>query len=139
METWQHLLFSVILAGLLFPIFKWKALIILIGGVAIDADHYFFYIYKTKNFNLAKCYRYFTAEALENDHKYIAGNFLIFHTIEFLSMAILLSFYNTYALIFAIGLIGHFVLDFIWFKFIYKRFVLNHSIIYWICKNKQKL
>lgn len=134
MEIWKHSLFSIFLAIVFYPLFKMKTLVILISGILIDIDHYILYIWKTKNFNIVKCHKYFTTEALENDHKHIMGKVLVFHNVEFILLVALLCFYSQLAFIFLIGLLGHYLLDFIWFGFIYKRFVLNPSIICWLIK-----
>ncbi len=139
MKTSIHLTASLILAALLYPLLSWKALFILAGGVLIDVDHYFWYAYKYKNLNLIKSYEFFIKNLEVNDFTNVKGVVLIFHTIEFLLIMVLFSFYNKFALLFTIGLLSHYLLDFIWFYFILKRFILNHSIILWIIKNKQKL
>ncbi|MBI3026472.1 hypothetical protein HYY70_00010 [Candidatus Woesearchaeota archaeon] len=134
MEPWKHALLSLILAAALYPFFGLNVWVVFAGGVLIDIDHYLFYIFKTKGLSPLKCYRYFTTEAMENNHKHINGNFLVFHTVEFLLIALALSFYSQLALLFTAGLLGHYLLDFIWFKCFYKRFVLNPSIISWLIR-----
>ena len=129
-----HVAVSLILAAMLFPVYGLKSLFILAGGVLIDADHYLYYIIKFKNFSLAKSYRFFSSEADANNHKYIEGIVLVLHTAEFLAAMLVLSFYGEYALMFTVGMVGHYILDAIWFMCVLKRFVLNHSIISWIIK-----
>mgnify|MGYP001603476788 CR=1 FL=1 len=138
MRTPVHLVVSLILSALLYPLFGWKALLILISGVTIDIDHYFWYISKFKEFNLFRCYECLTVEAEKNNWKDVIGSLFIFHTIEFLLIIVVASFYSEYALIFLIGLSVHYLLDFIWHCYLPKRMITNPSIISWILKNKQK-
>ena len=139
MKTSVHFIASAILAVALYPVFNWKTALILIGGFLIDIDHYFWYVCKYKNFNLIKSYEFFMRNLKLNEFTNVTGILLIFHTIEFFLIMLLLSFYNEFALIFTIGLLSHYLLDFIWFYFILKKFMLNHSVIWWIIKNKQKV
>jgi hypothetical protein len=136
MKPSVHLLVSLILAVILYPTFNWKVLFILIGGVLIDIDHYFLYIYRFRKFNLRNCYNYFYVEARKDNFKGIIGSLLIFHTIELLLISIILSFYIEFALIFTISLLIHYLLDLIWHYLVPKRLIANHSIISWIIKNK---
>jgi len=136
MKTWVHASFSLLLAAVLYPIFNWEVSFILIGGVLIDADHYLWYILKHGNFNLQDCYRHFTTDAEKANYKYFAGEVLVFHTAEFFAIMLALSFYSQMIMLFTIGLAGHYLLDFIWFFFILKRFILNHSILWKLLKPK---
>ena len=138
MRTPVHLVVSLILSVLLYPLFGWKVLLILISGVTIDIDHYFWYISKYKKFGLFRCYECLAVEAEKNKWKDVIGSLFIFHTIEFLLIIALASFYNVYALILLIGLLVHYLLDFIWHCYVPKRMITNPSIISWILKNKQK-
>ena len=40
MKTSVHLMVSAILAAVLYPVFQWKVIIIFVGGILIDIDHY---------------------------------------------------------------------------------------------------
>lgn len=131
-----HFFFSLILAALLYPIFNWKVLLILAGSVLIDIDHYFWWICKYKKFNLIKAYTFFMRNMEANDFTNVDGILIIFHTIEFLLIMIVLSFYFEYALAFTIGLIFHYFLDLIFLYFVPKHFIANHSIIYWLLKHQ---
>ena len=139
MRTWVHVLSSLILAISLFPIFKWKVIIILISGVLIDIDHYFWYIYKHKRYSLLDCYRYYLIDVPSKNFEDVLGCLIIFHTVEFLLLMVTLSFYFTYAFIFTIGLLLHYILDVIFYFMVPKRVLANHSILWWIIKNKQKV
>ena len=137
MKTWMHLLVSSILALALYPLFNWNSLFIIAGGVLIDIDHYFWYIYKFKKFSLLDCYFYFIGSMGRGSIMKNIGILLVFHTIEFLLMALLLSFYNELALMFTIGLLSHYLLDGLFLYNVAKRFITSPSIILWISKNIQ--
>ena len=140
MRTSVHLVVSIILSALLYPLFGWKVLLILISGVLIDIDHYFWYIYKYRKIDIFESYKFFIKPMNEKDFKSIMGILLIFHTVEFLTIMIVLSYFNKIILIFTIGLLLHYALDLIYLYFVAERFLVNHSIIYWIYKKRiQKL
>jgi len=132
MKTWVHSLFSLILALLLYPIFSWKVIFVFVGGVLIDIDHYFWYVYKYKKFNMFGCYKFFYGQGRKNNFKEINGALFIFHTIEFLLLALLLSFYSELILMVTAGLWVHYVLDLIWHYYVPKRLIVNHSVTSWI-------
>lgn len=137
MKTWVHLLVSSLLALLLYPFFSFRVLLILVGGVLIDIDHYLWYIWKYKRFNPIETYKFYVKNMETNDFTNVYGILLIFHTIEFLLAMILLSFYNQLVLVFIIGLLSHYLLDAIFLYLVPKQFIVNHSIIWWIIKNKE--
>lgn len=140
MEAWKHLLFSSILAAAFYPVFNWKALLIFAGGFLIDIDHYFWYVQKYRKFNIYECYKFYRMEAEKNNFRNVVGLLLVFHTVEFFLLMAFFSFYTRFALAFTIGLSAHYLLDLVFLYIIPKRFIANHSIIYWIYKNKiQKL
>lgn len=139
MRPWAHLLASLILSTLFYTTFKWGVLFILFGGVLIDIDHYFWYILKYKKFNVLTCYRFFAYEAPKDSYREVNGLLLVFHTVEFFLIMAALSFYYNLALMFAIGLFFHYFLDGIWYYIVAKRVIANHSIIYLIAKQIQKV
>lgn len=136
MRTFPHLLVSSILAALLYPIFSWKVLLVIAGGVLIDLDHYLWCICKYKKYNFFDCYRLFAVESKKRNFSDVKGLLIIFHTIEFLLIMVILSFYFELAFIFTIGVLSHYILDLIFLYFVPKGFIANHSIILWIFKNK---
>ena len=135
MRPWTHFLFSLILAAILYPIFNWKVIFVLVSGVLIDIDHYFWCIYKFKNYSLSFCNKYFSDR---NNAKDMMGCLQIFHTIEFLLISIIFSIYSQSALLFTIGLSFHYILDIIFRYQIVKSFISNPSIISWILKNTRE-
>lgn len=135
MKTSVHLALSSVLAAALYPVFGWKVLFIFVGGVLIDVDHYFWYVYKHKNLSLIDCYRHYIFQMEKNNQKENLGILLIFHTIEFLLATWALSFYFKPVSIFAIGLLSHYILDLLFLYFAVKHFVAEHSVIRWIYRN----
>ena len=135
MKIWVHFLVSSILAVIFFPIYGWKVLFILVGGILIDIDHYFWYAVKLRKFGFAECYYYFIDGMNKDRVMKNAGILLVFHTIEVLVLAILLSFYSQLALMLAVGLLSHYLLDGIFLYNVAKRLIANPSIISWLVKN----
>lgn len=135
MKTSVHLAASLILAAIFYPLFQWNVLLILIGGVLIDVDHYLWFIYKYKNISLIDCYRHYIFQLEKNNQKENFGILLIFHTIEFLLITIALAFYFKPVFIFTIGLLSHYALDLIFLYFAVKRFIADNSTIHWIYRN----
>lgn len=136
MKVSTHFFYSLILAAALYPFFNWRALFVLIGGILIDIDHYFWHIYKHKKFNFFDCYNYYMERMDKHRVMENIGILLIFHTIEFLSIMIFLSFYSDLALMFTTGLLSHYSLDMVFLYKVPKRIIANHSIMWWALKNK---
>jgi len=136
MKIWVHFLFSLILAAIVYPIFNWKALLILAGGVLIDVDHYFWYVYKYKKFNLFGSYKYYMLNVREKEFEKDKNALNIFHSIEFLVVLVVFSFYSEFILVLTIGLLLHHLLDLVWTYFVPKQFIIEYSIIHWAIKNK---
>lgn len=136
MKTSVHIAASAILAAMLYPIFQWKVLFIFVGGVLIDIDHYFWYVYKYKKLSLFDCYKHYMKHMGNANQEKDFGTLLIFHTIEFLLLMAAMSFSNGYFLVFTIGLFGHYLLDLVYLYSIPKKFIVNHSVIYWLYTNK---
>ena len=132
METWVHSLFSLALAAILYHFFGWEAAAVFVGGVMVDFDHYIWYVYNLRKFNPLKCYTYFIKDIEKNDWQDVQGTVLVLHTVEFLALCIILSFFNTIALLFTIGLVGHYFLDLVWHLRVPKRAILNHSLVHWL-------
>jgi len=131
-----HLFTSTIIAIALYPIFGWKVIFVIAGGVLIDMDHYLWYVFKYRNFNVFDCYKYYIDGLDKEKYKKNLGIVLVFHTIEFLLLMIFLSFYSKLSLLFVIGLLAHYLLDFIAIYSLAGRLIANHSIFSWIYKNK---
>ena len=100
-----HLISSVIAALLMTGYFKWLAIFVFVGGFLIDFDHYLYYAFKKRDWNLKRCLKYYDPERISVDELHI------FHTIEFWAMMIILSFYFTFVFATLLGMILHQALD----------------------------
>ena len=139
MRTWVHLVASAIISALLYSFFGWMGVVmIMVGGVLIDIDHYFSYAVKYKKWNILECYKFYSRQVDAVDFKENEGILLIFHTIEFLLIIVFLAFYFAAALAFLTGLAFHSLLDLIYLWSVPKKFVANHSIIIWVRLKKRK-
>jgi len=113
-----HFIVSAILVLILYPIFGPLALIAMAGGFLIDVDHLFSYAVKFKSLSIKKAYKYHrNLSCLKEGGKAVQ----IFHTLEFLILCIVLSFYSQLVFIFTLSLVIHLILDLINGVLIIKR------------------
>lgn len=131
-----HFLSCIILSLILFPFYSYYSLLILIFGLFIDIDHYIYDIIKTKKLSLINSYK------MHMDKNRTAKDQLhIFHTIEFMLLLLLISFYNnTYLSLIIIGFVLHIILDVTYeiYLFIKKRDIKQTralSLISWLIRN----
>ncbi|MBI2653773.1 hypothetical protein HYX02_03080 [Candidatus Woesearchaeota archaeon] len=136
MKPLTHLFASAIIAAALYPMFGWKAILVVASGFLIDIDHYLWYIFKHKNINIIDCYQYYIDGLDKEKYKKNLGILLIFHTIEFLLIMTALSFYSDLFLLFTIGLLAHYLLDLIAIYNLAGHLIANHSVINWLLNNK---
>ena len=120
-----HLIASIILASLLYMYFGWYSLLVFIGGVLIDLDHYLNYILKFRKIDIIKSYSYFR----DGDHFDV---FCIFHSFELFFILLIASFFSKVIWIIAMGFFIHFVLDLIYEFGAAGRLVKNWSLILWL-------
>ncbi len=132
----MHFILTLLLALLLFPIYKYKVLLLFIFGFFIDVDHYLFDVVKDKKFSLKKSYL-----AHMNLNIVLKDQLHIFHVVEFWILALILTliFYSELTLLLFIGLIFHLFLDFIYWVFNkkYIRHTRALSLIAWLIRNKK--
>lgn len=136
MRSSIHFIFTAVLAGALFPFFGRGSLIVFLSGWLIDADHFLLWVVTRRNLHIGKFYHYHMVESERNNYRSEDGNLHLAHTIEFLALAVIAAFLHPLALVFLIGLLGHYLLDAIWLAAVPKRIILNHSVIWWIVANK---
>lgn len=113
-----HLILSAILA-LVFVLLNFHShfvVLFLLASVLIDIDHYFLYISMKKDIDFFKAYTYFRKDNFIRDlqkteHKEV---FVVFHTIEFLILLLLLSLFLKELLAVFLGCIFHVALDWIY-------------------------
>ena len=142
-----HFLFGLVFS-LIFFIFVPEAGIlgaglIFLSSFLIDIDHYFYFIYKKRSFNLKKAYKWFINKGkyikklTPFERKEISTGFYCFHGIEIIFVLIILGLLTSkYFFYVAIGAILHLTLD--WIKIIAKKErVFKISLIYDYNKNKE--
>lgn len=81
-----------------------------IGSILIDVDHYIFYVFKCKKFDIKGMFAYYNMLMREKDRITYLG-VLVFHTIEFFIVVGILSLYIPLMVYLLAGLIFHFILD----------------------------
>jgi hypothetical protein len=108
-----HLRHSTVAALGLAPILKTTAFWFWLGGIFIDADHYFWYVWQFRDFNPWHAYQYLrrlrTVPGQSQDPRPV----VIFHTVEVLLGIGLLAFRCRWGLALFGGMIFHMLLDFI--------------------------
>ena len=127
----------VIILKIFLPNITWISLsIILFSSVLIDGDHYLYYILKTRNFNLIKCYKWYKKHLEEtlalpmNERKKRYTGFYVLHGIEPLIVLFLLGIsVSQFFMFIFIGFFIHFIVD-IPSEIIIKRTVHKISLIY---------
>ena len=111
MHVKDHIIAAVIFSAALSPIFRWYTLVILLSAILIDADHYLWYIIFRKKWSLKKAY-YHRRDGTFHDLLDIA------HTIEFWILIAILSIFSKFFFLVLVGITFHFILDFIYVRFI---------------------
>ncbi len=103
-----------------------------VGSILIDVDHYLFYVFRRRRFDVRGMFAYFD-DLQELQHHIPYAGICIFHTVEFYLLVYLLS--RAYPLLTPvfIGMLYHFVLDLIHLRhhrFLTGRafFILEHFI-----------
>jgi hypothetical protein len=131
----MHLIFTAILALILYPLFGPWVAIMFLSGWLIDADHFVWWIGTRKNLNFKEFWHYHEVEAPKDNYRADDGDLYLGHTVEFLGIVMFASIFHPVALLFLIGLIGHYLLDAIWLATVPGRIVLDHSLLHWILVN----
>jgi hypothetical protein len=131
-----HILLGIIFSVLVYFLFHltiFQASLILLASVLIDVDHYMFIVKRKKIWNLKKAY--YWHKTLPKDHKTMMH---IFHTIEFMFLVLIISyFWNLFFFIF-IGMLFHSILDLIDLFYNCKFGVREFSCIRYILRDKDK-
>lgn len=130
-----HLIFSLILSAVLLILnfTVWQIAFFLFTAIFIDFDHYLYFLYKKKSWNLKEAYNYFCNLDKISQRKII----LVFHNVEFLIIFFLLIFVS-FKIFFPIffGILTHYILDFIILTK-EKEYKRAFSLIYYLVKNEQ--
>lgn len=107
----------------------------------VDIDHYFLYALKYKTLNIKKSYERFKERRRIGKREPPTKFELLFHSIEFFILTLILSFFSEIFLMVFIGLFFHLLTDGIFKKWIYQiikyKRIESHSIISWYI-NKSK-
>ena len=133
----RHFILTSLLAIMLFPIYKFKVLLLFVFGFFIDVDHYLHDLFKYK-VSLKKSYLMHM-----NKNITLKDQLHIFHVVEFWILALILTiiFYNDFTLLLFTGLIFHLSLDFIYQA--YNKDYIKHtralSLTAWLIRHKKKL
>ena len=101
-----HFLLGLVFSLLLLPVIGWNSLIVLAATVLIDVDHYLIYVFRKKNFSLRKAFYYFFNNEFGENRVLCA-----FHTIEFWTVLLMLSFFYKPFFYALLGITFHFFLD----------------------------
>ncbi|MBW2980423.1 hypothetical protein KY360_03340 [Candidatus Woesearchaeota archaeon] len=129
MSIKNHLIFTIIISIIIAPIVRFNALYFIIGSVLIDVDHYLYYIMRYRKFNLGKIYTYWA----KHPNKFAKESICVFHTLEFISVVIVLSFFSFKAFILASGILFHLVLDF-YNEFVIMKLTKHYSLFGYLLK-----
>ncbi len=112
MHLSRHFVISLVLAGISYPFFGGYSLLLFIGGFFVDGDHYLWYIFTKKDFNLKNAYQYHLTTDFSG--KKIID---IFHTAEVWIVLLLASifspYYHTAILALTLGIYSHMLCDFL--------------------------
>ena len=120
----KHIIWGFIFSLLCFLLFPSIGLIgfslILLSSVLIDVDHYLYYVYKKKDWNLKNAYNWF----IKNANKFLSfpkkqrNNFYIgfyfLHGIEILLILLLLTIFSRYFFFIFIGFSFHLLFDIVY-------------------------
>jgi hypothetical protein len=131
-----HFLWSVAIAAALYHRYSYDVIGVIIGGVLIDIDHYLWYVWDRKDWNIFRAWRHFRVEYLWLGlEKNIKSEIYIFHNIEFLAVLAAASFYSNFIFMFTIGVVVHYALDLI-YEYIHleKGIGKSRSIIAWLVR-----
>lgn len=113
----EHMVYGIVFALLtnlfIFPGLNLLVLaLIFLSTFAVDADHYILYAYRRRDLSFKRAYNYFTdmCEKLKSSEKNRAP-LLVFHTMEFFAVLVVLAFYSRYFAFIAAGVLFHILLD----------------------------
>lgn len=113
MNVKDHVIVSAIITLFIFPVYGWFSLLVFLGGVLIDIDHYLWWIFNRKSFSLKESYHFF-----KDEYKGKEDLTLIFHSIEFWLLSLVMVYFFPILFPYFIGLASHITMDmFFFFKF----------------------
>ena len=129
-----HIILGAIFSAIILLIFQItiiESILIFLASFLIDVDHYLFYVFREKNYSLKKAYTWHGA--MEKNHRPIMH---IFHSIEFLILLGILSFFWKDFLFILIGILFHSALD-IGSMLYDKNFAREMSLLRYLIRDKK--
>ena len=142
----QHLFLGAIFATALFLLFPkigfLGASLVLISSILIDIDHYLYYVYKKRDFNLKNAYFWIIGNGKamcslpKNKRNQCYMEFFFLHGIEILLILFLLIKFSNYFLFIFAGVSFHLILD-ITHQTTYVDRIDRFSVIYDFFKYKK--
>jgi hypothetical protein len=142
-----HAILKAIFSILLYVLFHtslFNVLIVFLSSFLIDFDHYLWFLYRKKSFNLKKAYFWFKEkrkkwlELSKKEREKHRRAYLIFHSIEFWMLLLFLSFFNKIFLFILLGVLFHMIFDYIEIFYVKEKFYFKLSLIWIYLKNKDK-
>ena len=130
MKLKEHIGYSLPIGAGIFFWFDTAALYFMVGAVLLDVDHIFEYWSKTKDINIKRMFEFYDRIAVVFRNRYYLG-LSVFHTMEFLIIAIWMSFHTNNGKFLLAGILFHHLLDFIHLQRIHCLSKRSYSLIYY--------
>ncbi len=138
MRPKYHVLIGFIVSIILYFFFSigiFKTLIVFFSSILIDFDHYLYYIFKTKNFNLKRAHAWYLEKEKQlkklskQERKRVTYAFYLFHGLETVLIFVLLGYYlwNLFYFV-AMGIFLHLLSDYAE-QIFHKKRIFKISII----------
>lgn len=133
----EHLIASLIVSLLAYPIFEMFSFLIILTGVFVDVDHYLLYVYKFRSLDLKKAFDFhISLKEVKKGEKQITYIY-VFHSFEFMLLLLLLSFYSIIFVMLFLGVILHVIMDWIYdYKHPNKKIVKAYCVLLWLLKRQ---
>ena len=119
-------LIPAVLIGFLNPLY---GLLVLIGAVLIDFDHYVAYVLAFGDFSLARAVNFFETRVRKFCHGDNGKVFLLFHNVETFAALLIASIYVPILYFLFFGMAFHYGLDLCYDYAKFKRFLREFSIV----------
>ena len=111
MKLSQHFIISTIAAFVSYPFLGISSVFVFIGGFLVDVDHVLDYYIRYRKLDLGATYEHYMRENVTPNLNEYKAALRVFHTVEFIGVIAILSFFNEAFLALFIGLILHFIMD----------------------------
>lgn len=131
MKIRDHIKYSLLPTIILFYIYKTNALFFFVSTIFIDIDHFIEYVFKTGDFSVKRMFSFYEQIGDELGKSYYLG-LSIFHTVEFMLLAAVLSFYADIGKFLLAGILYHNILDFVYLARKGLFFKRSYSIFYYM-------